>query len=318
MQGYTNDYSSTLAAGYTAGGTSLAVASAAGLPTSGLLFYLKVDDEYFLVTAWAGTTLTTVGARAGSSPSNHASGAAITGCWILPEVLDGIRADISAVGPLANLPTSGMKQGDRYKCSDSQYEFVYTGSLWQAFFSGFPVSLPPLASSLSWVNQGAAVANNTLGGLYIQAPIGGGDNQRMLVQSLPSPPWSVVAGISPPTFQENYIRCGLVLRDSGSGREFIFCFSPGGLAVYQYNSFSSYAGCPLNCPALTQKLFFKIRDDGANFVFSLSPDGVNWIQLWSVGRTSWLGNPDQLGVFADSNNGEVAGSCFVFHWLMGT
>lgn len=100
-QGYINDFGTTVAAGhnYTAGGTSLYITSFTGpnglaLPTDGSVFYLQVDSEYFLVTGCTGSNpLTVVGAQAGSTAANHTAGANVTGCWVLPPVLDGLRYD---------------------------------------------------------------------------------------------------------------------------------------------------------------------------------------------------------------------------------
>lgn len=78
-------FSSTLASGYTAGGTSLSLSSATGLPSGSCNFYIIVraegsnTEEVFHVTNISGTTATVAGAQSGTSASNHASGAAIIG-----------------------------------------------------------------------------------------------------------------------------------------------------------------------------------------------------------------------------------------------
>lgn len=112
---FINDYSSTLAAGYTAGGTSLSLTSATGtngltLPTSN--FVLKIEDEYFLVTIRNGTTCTVTHSYAGSTNANHSNGSVVTGCWILPAVLDDLRyGNRDLFGP----KPFGTKGGTAYK-----------------------------------------------------------------------------------------------------------------------------------------------------------------------------------------------------------
>lgn len=105
---FINDFSTTLSTSYTAGGTSLSLASFTGsnglsLPTDGGVFYLKIEDEYFLVTANSGSNpLTVVGGQCGSTNVSHGSGTVVTGCWILPPVLNAIRdfrADIMSGKP---------------------------------------------------------------------------------------------------------------------------------------------------------------------------------------------------------------------------
>jgi hypothetical protein len=100
---YTNDYSSTILA-YLSGAGSITVVSVTGLPASGMYFILKIDNEYFLCTSYTGLVLTVTGGQASSTPANHSLGATITGCWIVPQVLDGIKSDIigsagNVVGP---------------------------------------------------------------------------------------------------------------------------------------------------------------------------------------------------------------------------
>ena len=79
-------YTTTLASSYTAGGGSLSVGSAAGLPSDGTVdFYLIVQaegsntEEVFHVTSKTGTTLTVTGAQANTGASNHSSGATVIG-----------------------------------------------------------------------------------------------------------------------------------------------------------------------------------------------------------------------------------------------
>ncbi len=85
---HADKYTSTLASGYTSGGTSLSVTSAgsgdAQLPLEGLYFVVVKAEgsntrEVFMCSSRSGTTLQVIGAQAGTSASNHASGAVITG-----------------------------------------------------------------------------------------------------------------------------------------------------------------------------------------------------------------------------------------------
>ena len=150
---YTNDYSSTILA-YTSGAGAITVVSVTGLPASGKYFILKVDNEYFLCTSYTGLVLTVTGGQAGSTPANHSLGATITGCWIVPSVLDGIRADQSQVGIATSRPSSGMKKGDLYVTSDTGVLSIYNGSAWisQPFPSTFTdITITP-SSTTSYSN----------------------------------------------------------------------------------------------------------------------------------------------------------------------
>jgi hypothetical protein len=121
---YTNDYSSTILA-YLSGAGTITVVSVTGLPASGKYFILKVDDEYFLCTSYTGLVLTVTGGQAGSTPANHSLGAAITGCWIVPQVLDGIKSDVIASVALVLLEqhtASNSATLDFTSCISSSYD----------------------------------------------------------------------------------------------------------------------------------------------------------------------------------------------------
>lgn len=121
---YTNDYSSTILA-YTSGAGTITVVSVTGLPASGKYFILKVDDEYFLCTSYTGLVLTVAGGQASSTPANHFLGASITGCWIVPQVLDGIKSDIKAASALVLLEqhtASSSATLDFTTCISSVYD----------------------------------------------------------------------------------------------------------------------------------------------------------------------------------------------------
>jgi hypothetical protein len=70
--------SSTLSGGITASSTTIAVASPTGFPTYGT-FTIKIDNEYMVVTAGAGTsTWTVTRGQQGTTAATHNSGAVVT------------------------------------------------------------------------------------------------------------------------------------------------------------------------------------------------------------------------------------------------
>lgn len=83
-----DNFQTTLAAGYVAGGVALQLTSGAGLPAGACDFYLLVKaegantTEIFHVTNVAGVNLTVVGAQANTIASNHAI-AAVVICGII-------------------------------------------------------------------------------------------------------------------------------------------------------------------------------------------------------------------------------------------
>src|ERR1019366_5382503 len=297
---YTNDYSSTILA-YLSGATSLTVVSVTGLPTSGRNFILKVDNEYFLCTSYTGFILTVTGGQAGSTPTNHSLGAAITGCWIVPSVLDGIRSDQSLIGTYANLPAAGMKSGDRYKCTDSKLELIYSGGVWNPFVFGSLVTLP-VDSAFAWVNQGSA-STTSKGKFLFSTPNAAGSNLRIRIKSLPSPPYTIEIGFISLPIPYQYAMQGLALRNSGNGKLLTVGPQQSGnnqnLNVYGWNSPTAGSGAVIQPGSLFPTMWwFKLYDDATTRHHYISNDGVDWVEFYSVGNTNFV-VPDSYGYFVD-------------------
>lgn len=174
----------------------------------------------------------------------------------------------------------------------------------------------PLATSdvgggtWSWVNQnGATIANDARGSLVLGATRRTADNISAIMRSLPATPYTINLEFDLQVPARDYFVAGIMLRDSGSGRMVSAGLtfdqtSYGGwaLASAQYNSFSSFNASAIltsnnNYVRGTLPRFFRVTDNGTNFYFKASWDGLNFVDLKPAGtsRTSWLATPNQVG-----------------------
>jgi hypothetical protein len=64
------------------------------------------------------------------------------------------------------------------------------------------------------------------------------------------------------------------------------------------------------------KLYMRIKDDGTNFLCSVSNDGFNFTQIGSVGRTAFMTTPSTVGIFAFGATGGTGG--FTCDWFRRT
>lgn len=306
-------FSTTLASGYTAGGSSLSLSSTTGLPSGACNFYLIVKaegantEEVFNVTNVAGT-LTVTGAQAGTSASNHGAGAIVTASIMTASAFTQMIANINQIGAYASLPSSGMKQGDTYTTNDgSGYSFVYDGSAWNAFFRGLPVTTPPANSNFSWVNQGSCTVTDPM---YISCPgtASSTDTHHLLVKTAPSTPYTITIGMAYDTYPSNYMWCGLCLRDSSSGKIIDFGYladsgsykvlatkypGPTSPSAGDYLRNIDFAYAPIG-------KFYRIEDDGTNRFYYTSRDGQKWIQVLTTSNTDYL-TANQVGIFVAHN-----------------
>jgi len=164
----------TLGSSYTSGGVSLALTSGHGarFPSTGD-FWVRVEDEIFKVTARSTDTLTVTGAQDGTSAANHSSGVNVT--WVLSvAALTQLRSDLltsgtgasnSLYGTYATIKATSPSSdaaGQLAHCSDSFYTARWSGSAWQWFYNGTPVSPITVTNQTTTVNGSHNNSTTTL------------------------------------------------------------------------------------------------------------------------------------------------------------
>jgi hypothetical protein len=176
------------------------------------------------------------------------------------------------------------------------------GSVWSPYGPVFPLTTPPLVASWSWVNQGSATAVDSAAGLYMQCDLVNSDNWRMLVKTVPTAPYTITAAFTGIMCGNKDSRISLIARDSGTGK-----FVAWGI---NYDSFNNEFKVALttfnsatsgNANVFFQRLmtvfpilFLRMTDDNTNRIYYISIDGVNWIQVYSESRTTWM-TANQVG-----------------------
>lgn len=295
---------STLASGYTSGGSSLDLISGGSFPSSGV-FRVRVDNEIFKVTVNSSNVLTVAGAQEGTSAANHSSGAVVTEV-LTAEAIDAIRSDISGIGLLSSLPSSGMKTGDRYRPTDGFYEYVFNGTIWVAFHGTDRVVVPD-NSAYSWDNQNGSSAAQSGGGIYLS---NSGFTQNTLsvrYKTAPATPWSLRAKVTGLAFPGGNPSWGIGVRESGSGKivaiEIMGTNGPLRLIIEQFTNTTAFSG---NAGVDVQNFimnppWLRVDDDGTNRLWYVSVDGINWLLLLTEGRTTFL-TADQLCFHIRSSN----------------
>lgn len=315
-QKYANLAQSTLASSYTAGNTTITVQPGDGalFPAAGD-FTVAMDDppKFFLkCTSRAGDVLTvSATGQEGTSAVNLTAPTKVTQV-ITAGVLDNFRSDISGVGTYANLPASGMKAGDRYICTDGPYSFVYTGSIWQAFACGNPVTVPPSAG-WSWANQGSSTVTASAGMQYFVLTAIGADGLRGYMRSATSPftltlgvIQQAVVGSTDPQFGwgilltdgTKYINFHLVdFSGQGAGyRATLTKWTNTTTSSANYNVWAASANTSLNGALWGRPLWYRVVVDSSNFTWHISFDGFNWQQYDQRAKSDFLGTLTQVGV----------------------
>jgi hypothetical protein len=165
----------------------------------------------------------------------------------------------------------------------------------------------------TWTNQGSATATNLNGWCILVDPSHSSHSWKILTQPKPSGNWTVVAKFTGDMYPlgSSQHSVGLCVRDSSSSKftTFQLLDTSGAITLELDNwtnatTYSATATSGGFTPTLP--LWFKLADDGTNFVWSYSRDGNAYTQYASVGRTSFLAAPDQVGVCWETTNSSVA------------
>lgn len=181
-----------------------------------------------------------------------------------------------------------------------------------------PITPPPALSTLTWVNQESASAEEINGGIYLHVPAFSGEHARLLVKSLPTPPYTITVGFIPQVFAPDH-HAGIAIRESGTGK-FIAFFLLATNIKYHITSYSSptagvtdYFDTPF--PGFSNFVYLQISDDNAgNRIYRESLDGFHFVELFRHASNTYF-TPDQWGIASSSNNGTYPCGMTLYHFL---
>lgn len=295
--------------------TSVVVTSASGFPSSGD-FKILIDSEIMNVTGVSGTTFTVQRGQEGTSAASHSDTAVVT-CILTKQALTNFRSDFQLFGTLASRPAAGIS-GRTYKPTDFPIEFYDDGANWVAHYAGSIPFTTPSDGSFSWVNQGSATVDTSKYGTYLECATNGNTaSYRLRVKSHTAPLKYTVA-FTPHFVSSNAGGCGLVFRNSTSGKFVTFLLWAGGaqfdnLKVFSenWNDPTTYGGSATfsndATAILSNHLFwFQLEDNNTNVIFRHSRDGYKFTTRASVSRTAFEASGwNQVGYFVQPHDQEV-------------
>lgn len=299
MERYFNNFQTTVAAGgYVASSGVLNVLSTTGVSlnsgdTTRLSLYTG-SPELVVILIVSAVNSGTQFAVTAEGPDTSASAGDLVLNTLTVGGMNQIRNDISLMGTYANLPNPAsafLVSGQRYKQTDGPYEFIYDGTVWKAFFMGYECVLP-LSSSFSWINQGSATIDNTLGFAQLATPGSNGSTDlRVRTETQPSTPYTLDAICTVNFLQSaGNVSFGVGFRDSGSTKLITLHieYSTSTLAAWQVNRWNSptsfnaaqATGVAGSVPSNGVPLFVRLKNDGTNLTFYVG-DGQSWFEFYT-------------------------------------
>jgi len=176
-----------------------------------------------------------------------------------------------------------------------------------------------LSVQWSWVNQGPATvtvpSNSTW--MYMDSGAGtGGDNKRILVETLPATTWIFVAKLHLYPNLTNFGWGGLGVRDSSSGKFIFYGFGYNNNLRLTVDTYASPTSAGSN--QMTQSSWFgtvtpstgtpafgvvqkylAIQNDGTNLIYYISLNGIHFFKVLTQTNNAFLTNLSQIGFVID-------------------
>lgn len=226
-------------------------------------------------------------------------------------------------GTYASLPSASTSTGQVYFCSDIDTVYRSNGTTWEPIRVGGmagPAMGNPKSSGLSNTTLGSATFTADLGSRLLSTPSNSGDKMRGEHWALsPTSNYTATFYLDFKIPSGNYSRHGVYLWESSSSK--FIMMGPlwnGNFSIVTENwnsttsptaSFSGqyYLQGASGTSGGSDGGFphwFRIRDNGTNRIMDFSFNGLDWVQLRSESRTTFI-TPDYIGWGSSINNGSI-------------
>jgi hypothetical protein len=169
---------------------------------------------------------------------------------------------------------------------------------------------PPAAASLTSLNvTTATLVDSTLGGLFLNAPDVASSKLQGWYKTLAAGSYTWIVRLTGSLLASaTFTAFGLFLRDSAGGKiltfEQLYFSGTENVTVEQWSDANTRVAAAYNSAYQGASFpWLKIHDDGATTrTYSVSRNGVDWLDLFSEGRTVYLGvAPNQAGIYVAAN-----------------
>lgn len=305
---FANDADTTLDGAIDGSQTTLDVTDPSRFPSVGQ-FRIVIDAEIMLVTSVSGSTFTVTRAQEGTTGASHVDLSGVSH-RLTAGALQQFRKDNNGAGAIGSQPSDSF-EGRLYFPNDGLNFRRDNGSIFVPFGLLYKFKQTKVVSDFTWVNQGGATATDQGGLIYMTAPLGSGNNLRILEMSA-SPPYVVTAAFKVMADISNgRTMVGLTFRESSSGKCAVACleFTVSSGVQVMYVRSVKYTDNTTEAGDYIKKLLWinvdtfwlRIEDDNSNRNVYLSSDGINFTLIHQVGRTDHL-TANQVGFFIDAKD----------------
>lgn len=290
---FQNNASTTLNGTINASTTSVVVTDGSVFPSSGN-FRIQIDEEAMLVTARATNTLTVVRGVDGTSAQAHNTGVDVRHLLTERGFLRAFADVISNIGNGDHLP------------GPQNYIVDGSGNLLTD-------------SDFTWVNQaGSSTTDLDNGNIQLDLAKTSGNNARSLVRSAPSTPYEITMSLAPCLYGDNVSHVGAVFRESSTSKIYLFGINGDRqLRIQKWTNNTTFSSSAFGWTTwwIPVNPWLRIADDGTDLIFSYSPNGYQFQDIYSEGRTTFMaGGPNQVGWYGQANDTNRLAGAILTHW----
>jgi hypothetical protein len=254
---------------------------------------------------------------------------AASGKWINQAPAGGGGGVAVTVGTRASLPGSGTNVGDTYICSDTDYTYIWSGSVWNAFHHGGYVNDPSIDSTFvrktTTTVTGDSIVTSFGGARIKDGAVGSGDHILSYVKPVtPSSTLKVRIGFKYSMPSGPFRQGGPVVYNSNTGKWLFFRYAS---SVLFYSRYNDSTGLNTNVtsvgpPSITNTgmgaspaanpypvQFWCFDFDGSNWYLRLYQDGACQSLIstvFSEALSSWIGtNFTHIGIGMNPASGDA-------------
>ena len=208
--------------------------------------------------------------------------------------------------PAATVPAAGAAGGG-VLVTDKGLLLYDNGAAYSAYGPIERLYSPPI-TGWSWVNQGAAaVVSSDFDQVISGGGSGTGASIRGRFQAIPGGAYTLTACLQITMLAKTFQSGGVALRDSVSGKLIVCALLSGasGTQNIQYAKFNSptsfFADYIAPSVSVGGKVWLRIVDNGTNRITLFSVDGINFLEIYTVGRTDFM-TPNEIGFVMSTEN----------------
>ena len=296
---FANQAETTLNGAINSSVTSIVVANGAVFPSTGN-FRIFIDTELMICTARSGNTLTVIRGAETSTMSSHANGANVS----LQVSTGALETWLKDSVPLGNY----KKPLAKIVADDGSTVLT--------------------ASSFTWVNQGGAAVTDQSGTILMRVPsTANGTDFRIQERTTPGTPWIYDAAFhfcGPRGGSDDFPHLLFGVRENSTGKLSFIQYGTSSdesarCSVSHYTNlttFSSNVRTLRPVGLIGSELWLRLEDDATNVKVHIGHDGINWSQLATFGRTSFMsGGPDRIFWGGYNGNNTVNDALVrLLHW----